>query len=244
MGNIFAIGDIHGCLRPLEDLLEKLPVNWSEDYLVFLGDYIDRGPDSRLVLETLMALKEAHPERVVCLLGNHEWMLLRYLQGYDRDIYLLNGGDTTLAQFMKNNRGGDRPPGLSPYRQSSLTGNLGTTLAQFMKDGIVELPPKHLSFLRSLLPYWETERYIFVHAGLRPKIPLAEQRLEDLLFIRGEFIHSGYDWGKRVIFAHTPFPRPLVTPTKIGIDTGCVYGGELTALVLPEVDFYFSYCGR
>lgn len=212
MGNIFAVGDIHGCLRPLEDLLDKLPIDWEEDYLVFLGDYIDRGPDSRLVLETIMALKEAHPERVICLLGNHEWMLLRYLRGYDQELYLLNGGDVTLAQFLR--------------------------------DGIVEVPPKHISFLRSLLPYWETERYIFVHAGLRPGIPLTKQRLEDLLFIRGEFIHSDYDWGKMVIFAHTPFSRPLVAPNKIGIDTGCVYGGELTALVLPEVDFYFSYCGR
>ncbi len=212
MSKIIAIGDIHGCLRPLEDLLDRVPIDWQRDYLVFLGDYIDRGPDPRLVLETVMALKEAYPKRVICLLGNHEWMLLRYLRGYDQDLYLLNGGDVTLAQFMK--------------------------------DGILDIPPEHISFLRSLLPFWETEDYIFVHAGLRPGIPLEKQRLEDLIFIRGEFIYSDYDWGKRVIFAHTPFPRPFIAPNKIGIDTGCVYGGELTALVLPEIDFYFAWCGR
>jgi len=65
-----------------------------------------------------------------------------------------------------------------------------------------------------------------------------------LLFIRSEFIFSDYDWGKRVIFAHTPFSTPFLAPNKIGIDTGCVYGGQLTALVLPEVDFYFESCGR
>ncbi len=212
MGHIFAIGDVHGCLRPLEDLLSKLPVDWKQDQLVFLGDYIDRGPDPRLVLETVMALKEEYPQNVICLMGNHEWMLLRYLKGKDQDMYLLNGGDVTLAQFWR--------------------------------DGIVDIPPDYVTFLQSLLPYWETDRYIFVHAGLRPGIPVTAQKLEDLLFIRGEFIHTDYDWGKRVIFAHTPFPEPLVTPQKIGIDTGCVYGGRLTAVQLPEVIFYASACGR
>ncbi len=209
---IFAIGDIHGCLKPLERLLEKLPLNWEEDYLVFLGDYLDRGPDPRLTLETIMMLKEIHGERVVTLLGNHEWMFLRYLHGLDEDFYLFNGGDVTLAQF-------------------SLGGRL-------------EVPPEVVSFLRGLPYFWETEDYIFVHAGLRPGRPLREQRPEDLLFIRGEFIFSDYDWGKRVIFGHTPFSTPFVAPNKIGIDTGCVYGGKLTAVKLPEVEFYFEFCGR
>ncbi len=212
MGNIIAIGDIHGCLRPLEDLLDKIPINWEEDYLVFLGDYIDRGPDSRLVLDTLMSLKEEYGERVICLLGNHEWMFLRYLEGRDQYLYLINGGDVTLAQFIK--------------------------------DGIVKVPQEYISFLENLLPYWETDDYIFVHAGLRPGIPLEKQKLEDLIFIRTEFIYSEYDWGKLVVFAHTPMAHPLILPNKIGIDTGCVYGGELTALVLPEIEFYHSFCGR
>ncbi len=212
MGNIIAIGDIHGCLRPLENLLDKIPINWEADYLVFLGDYIDRGPDSRLVLDTLISLKDTYGERIICLLGNHEWMFLRYLQGHDQYLYLLNGGDVTLAQFSK--------------------------------DDIVRVPHEYICFLESLLPYWETEDYIFVHAGLRPGVSLERQRLEDLLWIRAEFIYSEYEWGKLVVFAHTPVAKPLILPNKIGIDTGCVYGGELTALVLPKLDFYHTICGR
>ncbi len=210
MPDIYAIGDIHGCLWALEFLLEKLPLKWGEDYLIFLGDYIDRGPDPRKVLEVVMELKETYPARVIPLLGNHEWMFLKYLEGIDQEIYLLNGGEVTLAQFMER--------------------------------GELFVPKEIVTFLKGLPPYYETEEYIFVHAGLRPGKPLSEQRLEDLLFIRGEFIYSDYDWGKRVIFAHTPFSRPFLAPNKIGIDTGCVYGGELTALVLPELDFYFQSC--
>ncbi|NPA49286.1 MAG: serine/threonine protein phosphatase [Thermodesulfobacteria bacterium] len=210
MSDIYAIGDIHGCLWALEALLEKLPLKWGEDYLVFLGDYIDRGPDPRKVLEVIMELKETYPERVIPLLGNHEWMFLRYLEGVETEAYLLNGGELTLLQFMEG--------------------------------GVLRIPEEVITFLKGLPPYFETEKYIFVHAGLRPGKPLSEQKLEDLLFIRNEFIYSDYDWGKRVIFAHTSFPRPFLAPNKIGIDTGCVYGGELTALVLPEVDFYFQSC--
>jgi len=209
---IFAIGDIHGCFQALERLLQKLPIEWEEDYLVFLGDYIDRGPDPRLTLEGVMELKEAFGDRVIPLMGNHEWMFLRYLHGVDEDVYLLNGGDVTLAQFSRG--------------------------------GKLDVPPEVVAFLRGLPYYWETERYIFVHAGLRPGRPLHAQRPEDLLFIRGEFIFSDYDWGKRVIFGHTPFSTPFVARNKIGIDTGCVYGGELTALRLPDVEFYFEFCGR
>ncbi len=210
MPDIYAVGDIHGCLYALEALLEKIPIRWGEDYLIFLGDYIDRGPDPRRVLETLMDLKETYPGKIIPLMGNHEWMFLRYLEGIDREIYLMNGGDVTLAQFMKG--------------------------------GVFEVPAEYVSFLQGLPLFWETERFIFVHAGLKPGKPPSKQKPEDLLFIRGEFIYSDYDWGKRVIFAHTPFPHPFLAPNKIGIDTGCVYGGELTALVLPEVDFYFQAC--
>ncbi len=113
-----------------------------------------------------------------------------------------------------------------------------------MEEGFFFVPPEYPSFLKSLPYYWETEAYIFVHAGLRPKKPLDKQDLHDLLFIRSDFIHSKYDWGKRIIFGHTPFSEPLVEPNKIGIDTGCVYGGELTALILPDMEFISEPCGR
>ena len=92
-------------------------------------------------------------------------------------------------------------------------------------------------FLKELHPYYETTDYIMVHAGLRYGIPLEHQTPDDLVWIREEFIYSEQDFGKRVIFGHTPFVRPLVLPNKIGIDTGAVYGNQLTCLILPDLEF-------
>ncbi len=209
MGRIFAIGDIHGCLKPFKDLLQRLPINWEEDLVIFLGDYIDRGPRPRAVVEEILRLREENPQRIITLMGNHEWMFLRYLRGKDIEIYLFNGGQTTIADY------GDQAP-----------------------------PPEHLHFFETLRPFYETEDYIFVHAGLRPGKDLWEQELKDLLWIRGEFIWSDFDFGKRIIFGHTPFSEPLIMANKVGLDTGCVYGGRLTAVVLPEMDFYYSFCTK
>ncbi|WP_457756110.1 metallophosphoesterase family protein, partial [Thermodesulfatator indicus] len=157
--------------------------------------------------------KESFGDKVIPLMGNHEWMFLRYLEGTWRETYLANGGDVTLAQFTS-------------------------------EEGVLDVPEEYIDFLAGLPLYWETERYIFVHAGLKPGKSIEKQSYKDLLFIREEFIYSDYDWGKRIVFAHTPFRQPFLTPNKIGIDTGCVYGGELTALVLPEIDFYFQPCAK
>ncbi|MDY6852862.1 MAG: serine/threonine protein phosphatase, partial [Thermodesulfobacteriota bacterium] len=100
------------------------------------------------------------------------------------------------------------------------------------------IPQSHYDFLESLAHYYETEDYIFVHAGLRDGILIEDQDPHDLLWIRDEFISSDYDHGKRVIFGHTPFREPLVQPNKIGIDTGAVFGGRLTCLELPGLKFY------
>lgn len=102
----------------------------------------------------------------------------------------------------------------------------------------LEVPESHMDFLTSLKPYFRTKNYIFVHAGLRDNVPLGRQALQDLLWIREEFIHSNFHHGRRIIFGHTPYPMPFVHKTKIGIDTGAVYGGELTCLELPGVIFY------
>jgi serine/threonine protein phosphatase 1 len=86
--------------------------------------------------------------------------------------------------------------------------------------------------------FYETDDYIFVHAGLRDGIPLNQQTEEDLLWIREEFIYSTYDWNKRIVFGHTALETPFVTPGKVGIDTGAVYGNKLTAVELPRMKFY------
>lgn len=213
---IFAIGDIHGCADKLERLLARLPFDRARDTLVVLGDYLDRGPDSRRVLDQLCDLR-AQGVQLVALMGNHEALLLEYHKS----------GDQALLPYM-------RRLGLTETLESYGGANLPELAA------LSFLPAAHRDFLFSLLPYWETEEYLFVHAGLRPGVPLREQSLGDLCEVRDPFLHDDSDYGKRVIFGHTPFATPLVTPHKIGIDTGAGYGRLLTAVELPAVRFYHA----
>ena len=192
----YAIGDIHGCLGALDQLLTKIAPR-PEDELVFVGDYIDRGPQSREVVDRLLAL----PHRCVFLMGNHERMLLDFLAGEEEDIYLENGGRATLASY-----GGDPD----------------------------HIPAAHLAFFHSLRPMYETPDYLFVHAGIRPMVPMAEQGAHDLIWIRHEFFKFIGKYPKPVIFGHTPLRQVLMADDRIGIDTGCVFGGKLTSVKLPQ----------
>lgn len=209
MAKIFAIGDIHGSFDRLQDLIQKIPIDFATDTLVFIGDYIDRGPGSVEVVEYLLDLKKRVPG-IILLKGNHEDMLEKYLDGTDRFTYLLNGGQNTLDSYL------------------SITD----------PSGSFPIPTDHIDFFKSLRLYYETEAYIFVHAGLRPKVPLASQETEDLLWIRDKFIYSKYNFGKPVVFGHTPLEKPLVESNKIGIDTGAVYGNALTCVQLPDTIFF------
>jgi serine/threonine protein phosphatase 1 len=211
VGRIYAIGDIHGCYGQLIGLLGQIPIDWSRDRAVFMGDYIDRGLHSFEVVQHLIEIKAHYPETVF-LKGNHEQMLEDYLSGRDRMIYLYNGGQQTLDSYLRHAGGLERYP----------------------------IPDAHLRFFASLQLMFETEEYIFVHAGLRQGLPPERQRAEDLLWIRENFIDSRYSFGKRVIFGHTPFDEPRVEPNKIGIDTGAVYGNKLTCVQLPEEKFFFA----
>jgi serine/threonine protein phosphatase 1 len=208
---IYAIGDIHGNLDLLERLMEKLQPDLARDRLVFMGDYLDRGPRPKGVVDYVLRLKsKAPPEQVVCLKGNHEAMFLNFLQGQDLELFLYNGGISTLRDYW-----GD---GWADRRE-------------------LILPPDHRRFFEELKLYYETRDYLFVHGGLKPGVPVAEQDEEDLLWIRGDFIASMEDFGKKVIFGHTPFRAPLLMPNKIGIDTGAAYGNRLTCLKLPQEEF-------
>jgi len=209
MKRIFAIGDIHGCYDRLKALMEKIPIDCSRDGLVFIGDYIDRGPHSVEVVDYLIQLKNRFPE-VILLKGNHEDMLDKFLNGTDRFTYLLNGGQQTLDSY----------------------------LTKPVQSEFSPIPPDHMEFFKSLRLFYETEEFIFVHAGLRPRVPLESQNTEDMLWIRDKFVSSKYDFGKRVIFGHTPLKKPLVEPNKIGIDTGAVYGNALTCIQLPDLVFF------
>ena len=209
MQKIFVVGDIHGCYDKLCALMDKIPLNEARDQLIFIGDYIDRGPSSFDVVNYMIEIKKRIPGTVF-IKGNHEDMLQNYLDGSDRFTYQLNGGQKTLDEYLNRSDNKDAFP----------------------------IPSGHLEFFNSLELYYQTDDYIFVHAGLREKVRLESQAQMDLLWIRDEFIYSNFDFGKRVVFGHTPFKEPLLQPNKIGIDTGAVYGNLLTCLQLPEMEFY------
>jgi serine/threonine protein phosphatase 1 len=140
-------------------------------------------------------------------------MLQDFLAGGPAEMFLFNGGLATLEDYWGDD--------------------------WVDREGLA-LPPDHVQFYQDLQLYYETSDYIFVHGGLKPGVPFAEQVEDDLLWIRGEFITSQEDFGRRVIFGHTPFKQPLLMPNKIGIDTGAVYGNFLTGLKLPEEEFFFD----
>ncbi|MDR1044804.1 MAG: serine/threonine protein phosphatase [Candidatus Adiutrix sp.] len=199
---IFVVGDIHGCYDKLKKMLRRLDWRLGRgELLIFLGDYIDRGPDSYEVVESILELQAQAPDEVITLMGNHERMFLELISGQGRPQLLANGLPATIRNYGR------------PAR---------------------ELSAAHLAFYRGLKLYYESLNYIFVHAGLRPGLGLAEQNPHDLLWIRDDFLLSDYNFGKIVVFGHTPFQKPLIAPGRLGLDTGAVYGGPLTAAVLPE----------
>ena len=202
---VFIIGDIHGCMDMLKRLIHKIDWRPDIDPLIFLGDYIDRGTDSKGVVDYILELRQRSPH-VRCLQGNHETLFMDYLDGGSTRNFLFNGGTETLDSYREN--------------------------------GEVVIPPAHMTFFKSLESFIELDDYYVVHAGFQPGKDVAEQVPADYLWIRREFVYSEYDFGKKVIFGHTPFSTPFITENKIGLDTGAVFGNSLTCLELPVMTFH------
>jgi len=218
---LYAVGDIHGEREKLESLLAQLPL-LPDDRLVFVGDYVDRGPDSRGVVDVLIGLAEQYACNF--LIGNHESMFLDFLgwrgeEYFGGDAFLANGGDRTLASYGYFDRAHPKP-------------------TEF------ELPPTHERFFRELRLYHREADYLFVHAGvghglLRERdldFGLRRATAEDLLWDRST-LDAPHELGVTVVYGHTPTPDLDVRwnrPFSVGIDTGAVYGGCLTALRLPD----------
>jgi serine/threonine protein phosphatase 1 len=219
---IYAIGDIHG----RADLLASTLAAVGEDILhhpdrrcvtVLVGDYIDRGPDSQRVVSTLIEWKRSR--ETVCLMGNHEMMLLRFLEDPETwDFWVRSGGTATLLSY------GVRPQPRPSAEQKS-------ELAQALTSA---LPERHREFLATLPFSYQNGDILFVHAGLRPGAPLEQQKPEDLIWIREEFLNSEADFGAFVVHGHTPVEMPDLRSNRANIDTGAYATGKLTCLVLQD----------
>lgn len=219
---VYAVGDVHG----RDDLLSRLHALIAEDAataaaprnsLVHLGDYIDRGPSSRQVIERLAGGPPSGFEAVF-LKGNHDDLLVRFLDGGDPpDLWLMNGGIATLASYGIE-------MGLPPVEPA--------VVADLRRDLARRLGPRQLDFLRRLRPSHTVGDYLFVHAGVRPGVDLAAQDPVDLMWIRGDFLDWEGSFGRVVVHGHTVTPAPVFRPNRIGIDTGAYASGRLTCLVL------------
>ena len=210
-GRLLCIGDVHGCAAELDVLLRHVDAA-DGDRLVFLGDYVDRGPQSLDCVRIVRQMKREFPQTVL-LRGNHEEMFLSYMGmgGSHGRAFLANGGVQTLRSF-------------------ELRGPLGTNEAA-AEQAVREV----LEFLRDELVLQFAEGgVVFVHAGIRPGVALDAQVPDDLLWIREEFLLADPELPWLVVFGHTPYrDGPLFdVPRKIGLDTGCVYGGHLSCLDL------------
>jgi serine/threonine protein phosphatase 1 len=222
---LYAIGDIHGRSDLLAKLLAEIDADASQREgverrtLVFIGDYIDRGPDSFGVVELLLNALPAGFD-VHFLKGNHESIMLDFLEDPScLGQWLANGAEATLRSYGVD------------------VGTLARERARpetWRKAFLAALPGRHRAFFESLELMVPVGDYLFVHAGVRPGVPLEAQDPQDMIWIRGEFLRAPDDFGKVVVHGHTPTTVPDVRANRIGIDTGAVFTGRLTALRLED----------
>jgi serine/threonine protein phosphatase 1 len=204
---VYAIGDIHGCLRQLKQLVElcEQDAGEHEARFIFLGDYIDRGPDSKGVIEFLMSPQNWTRHSVTCLYGNHEDLLLAAAENEANEPHWLRlGGEQTLLSY-------------------------GVYYAS-------HIPADHLTWIRSLPLFYDDDLRFFVHAGIRPDQPLHEQNEHDMIWIREPFLSSDKLFERYVCHGHTPLfdGLPDVRHNRVNIDTGAVFGRPLTAAVFED----------
>lgn len=229
----YAIGDIHGQLHLLDELLTTIdadiaagaPAHVTE---VFLGDYVDRGPDSAGVVDRLCErAQRTDGRRRVFLRGNHEIYLAEFLRGAPiLEEWGNNGGVTTIGSYGVN----PRPVPLDP---------------DALREELAEaVPDRHREFLDQLDWMYRLGDVLFVHAGIRPGVPLEAQATEDLCLIRQEFLSYEGPLPVRVVHGHTPMKDAVATPWRVSVDTGAFATGILTCAVMEGTDVRFLQTGR
>jgi serine/threonine protein phosphatase 1 len=218
---LYVIGDIHGRLDLLDQLIDAIKRDVDEygnDCLtVTLGDYIDRGPNSRGVIERLIA--NPFPCKYVALKGNHEVLLESFL------------ADPAVGEHWRRLGGLNTLHSYGVPVSGLMVGKAYEEAADRLREA---MPAEHMNFLRSLRISYNTDKYFLCHAGVRPGVPLERQSDDDLLWIRSEFLNSRKDFGKIVVHGHTPVKEPEVLPNRINIDTGAFATGNLTCVVLDK----------
>ena len=234
---IYAIGDIHGCAAELDTLLDKIAADGDSadlassvfsdgadghapkpQQLIFLGDYVDRGPDSKGVIDRLITLKNARPESIF-LKGNHEAIMMDFLNDPEDMLHWLEwGGEETLASY-------------------GVTCAVSRPAEELAAELTEKMPSSHLPFLKSLSLTHQKGDYLFVHAGVRPGVAIADQQEEDLLWIRGRFHKASANERPDcvVVHGHQPMKKPLDAGWRIAVDTGACWTGQLTAVALEGV---------
>lgn len=229
----YAIGDVHGCIDHLDHLLKLIEEELKDysgiAYVIFLGDLIDRGGNSRNVIERVMNFRPANV-RMIYLMGNHEEFLLKSLAGETETMrrWLEFGGDSCVLSY-----------GLTAEH----------LLSKSNEDAVIALhqaiPKEHISFIQSFGDTFTFGDYVFVHAGIRPGLPLDRQVHADLRWIREPFLNYQGDHGFIVVHGHTVTETVDERANRIGIDTGAYCGGSLTALVIEDSERrYLSIGGQ
>jgi serine/threonine protein phosphatase 1 len=224
---VYAVSDIHGRADLLQTVFTAVDHHIANSeparsLHVFLGDYIDRGPGSRQTIDLLIERSRRH--ECIFLKGNHEAFMFEVLQDPARlDAWREYGGIQTLMSY-------GLAPSIKPDR------NEQNELVQALRQ---TMPDQHRAFFANLRTSFSCGDFFFVHAGVKPGVPLRRQREEDLLWIRDEFLQSEADFGRYIVHGHTPVPKPEIKPNRINIDTGAYATGTLTLLTI-EGDRLFA----
>lgn len=224
---IYAVGDIHGQLGMLEDALARIDADGGANaQVVFLGDYVDRGPDSKGVIDTLIAGRDAG-RNWVTLKGNHDRMFQWFMEDIPRhDPYMLIG----LHWFH------DRIGGVQTLASYGVTFDPDTRLKDVHARSKQAVPQSHVSFLNALPVMHQSGDLLFVHAGIRPGVPLADQAEEDLIWIRQSFHNYTGPHPKLVVHGHTPVDHATHYGNRVNLDTGAGYNFPLSAAVFEGTD--------
>ena len=228
--NIFAIGDIHGCLKQLislqKNILNTKNFKKDNDLLLYIGDYIDRGPHSKDVINQIIKLQKENIKSIF-LMGNHEQVMIDFLFNKINNLkYWLDlGADQTfksykieVAEFIKDGFGDDK---IDRLRSVLLN----------------ELSDEHIHFLKNLRLSYSVGNYLFVHAGINPEKTLKDQDKMDLLWSRSDkFFDKNFKFEKIIVHGHTPEERVINFPYRINVDIGCFFSGKLSCVCLNDKD--------